>query len=112
MPLTLDQISEYLRKAAEQASQSTQQVSDKKLGEKVLDEIAAQSEAIQSGINKLLGKTGVITQEELDAIDEQIRKQKENILKAESKKTQRNLITYSLLAIGTIGLLWFLTKKK
>lgn len=112
MPLTLDQISEYLRKAAEQASQSTQQASDKKLGEKVLDEITAQSEAIQSAINNLLGKTGVITQQELDAIDEQIRKQKEKILAEESKKTIKNLIIYSAIAVGTIGVLWFITKKK
>lgn len=112
MSLTIEQISEYLRKAAEQASQSTQQASDKKLGERVLEEISAQSEAIQSAINKLLGKTGVITQQELDAIDEQIRKQKEKLLEAESTKTKRNLILYSALAVGTIGVLWFLTKKK
>ena len=60
MPLTLDQISEYLRKAAEQAGQVTQEASDKKIGEKVLDEIAAQSESIQSAINKFFNKTKTI----------------------------------------------------
>jgi|688.fasta_scaffold04013_28 hypothetical protein len=112
MPLTLDQISEYLRKAAEQAGQVKQEASDKKIGEKVLDEIAAQSEAIQSGINKLLGNIGIVTEKQLDEIDEQLRIQKEKLLSEESKKTKRNLITYSVLGIATIGLLWFLTKKK
>jgi hypothetical protein len=112
MPLTLDQISEYLRKAAEQAGQVKQEASDKKIGEKVLDEIAAQSEAIQSGINKLLGHIGIVTEKQLDEIDEQLRIQKEKLLSEESKKTKRNLITYSVLGIATIGLLWFLTKKK
>jgi len=112
MPLTLEQISEYLRKAAEQAGQVKQEASDKKIGEKVLDEIAAQSEAIQSGINKLLGNIGIVTEKQLDEIDEQLRIQKEKLLSEESKKTKRNLITYSVLGIATIGLLWFLTKKK
>jgi hypothetical protein len=112
MPLTLDQISEYLRKAAEQAGQVKQEASDKNIGEKVLDEIAAQSEAIQSGINKLLGNIGIVTEKQLDEIDEQLRIQKEKLLSEESKKTKRNLITYSVLGIATIGLLWFLTKKK
>jgi hypothetical protein len=112
MPLTLEQISEYLRKAAEQAGQVKQEASDKKIGEKVLDEIAAQSEAIQSGINKLLGNIGIVTQKQLDEIDEKLRLQKEKLLSEESKKTKRNLITYSVLGIATIGLLWFLTKKK
>jgi hypothetical protein len=112
MPLTLDQISEYLRKAAEQAGQVTQEASDKKIGEKVLDEIAAQSESIQSAINKFLGNVGLVTQEEIDKIDEQLRLQKEKLLSEQSKKTKRNLITYSIIGIATIGLLWFLTKKK
>ena len=71
MPLTLDQISEYLRKAAEQAGQVTQEASDKKIGEKVLDEIAAQSESIQSAINKFLGNVGLVTQEEIDKQEQQ-----------------------------------------
>ena len=112
MPLTLDQISEYLRKAAEQAGQVTQEASDKKIGEKVLDEIAAQSESIQSAINKFLGNVGLVTQEEIDKIDEQLRLQKEKLLSEQSKKTKRNLIAYSIIGIATIGLLWFLTKKK
>ena len=112
MPLTLDQISEYLRKAAEQAGQVTQEASDKKIGEKVLDEIAAQSESIQSAINKFLGNVGLVTQEEIDKIDEQLRHQKEKLLSEQSKKTKRNLITYYIIGIATIGLLWFLTKKK
>ena len=112
MPLTLEQISEYLRKAAEQAGQVKQEASDKKIGEKVLDEIAAQSESIQSAINKFLGNVGLVTQEEIDKIDEQLRLQKEKLLSEQSKKTKRNLITYSIIGIATIGLLWFLTKKK
>ena len=112
MPLTLDQISEYLRKAAEQAGQVTQEASDKKIGEKVLDEIAAQSESIQSAINKFLGNVGLVTQEEIDKIDEQLRLQKEKLLSEQSKKTKRNLITYSIIVIAKIVLLWFLTKKK
>ena len=91
MPLTLDQISEYLRKAAEQAGQVTQEASDKKIGEKVLDEIAAQSESIQSAINKFLGNVGLVTQEEIDKIDEQLRLQKEKLLSEQSKKTKRNI---------------------
>lgn len=112
MPLTLEQISEYLRKAAEQSGQVKQEASDKKIGEKILDEIYAQSETIQSSINKLLGNIGVVTQKELDELDEQLRLQKQKLLSEESKRTQRNLITYSLIGIATIGLLWFFTKKK
>ena len=77
-----------------------------------MDEIAAQSESIQSAINKFLGNVGLVTQEEIDKIDEQLRLQKEKLLSEQSKKTKRNLITYSIIGIATIGLLWFLTKKK
>jgi hypothetical protein len=59
-----------------------------------------------------LGNIGIVTEKQLDEIDEQLRIQKEKLLSEESKKTKRNLITYSVLGIATIGLLWFLTKKK
>ena len=112
MPLTLDQISEYLQKAAEQASQTSKEVSDKKLGDKIVDEIYAQTDAIQSLVNGLLGKAGLITQEELDQLDLQLRQQKEKVLQAESKRTTRNIITFSLVAVATFGALWFITKQK
>ena len=112
MPLTLEQITEYLQKASEQAGQATKSVSDKKFGERVVDEIYAQTDAIQNMINNLLSKGGVITQEELDQVDEQLRIQKEKLLAYESKKTTSRIITYSILAFATIGFLWFVTKQK
>lgn len=111
MPLTLEQISEYLQKAADQASQTSKEVSDKKIGEKIADEIYAQTDAIQTFVNGLLGKAGLITQEELDQLDLQLRLQKEKLLQAESKKTTRNIITISLVAVAAFGALWFITKK-
>lgn len=111
MPLTLDQISEYLKQASEQATQTSQQVSDMKIGDKVVNEIYNQTDKIQSFINSLLTKSGVITQEEINQLDEQLRTQKQKLLEAESEKTKRNLILYGSLGLVTIGFLWFVTKK-
>lgn len=111
MPLTLDQISEYLKQASAQATQTSQQVSDMKIGDKVVNEIYNQTDKIQSFINGLLTKSGVITQEEINQLDEQLRIQKERLLEAESEQTKRNLILYGSLGLVSIGFLWFVTKK-
>jgi len=111
MPLTLDQISEYLKQASEQATQTSQQVSDMKLGDKVVNEIYNQTDKIQSFINGLLTKSGIITDEEINQLDEQLRIQKQRLLEAESEQTKRNLILYGSLGLVAIGFLWFVTKK-
>lgn len=112
MPLTLEQIQEYLIKASQQATQSSGDATKKSLGQKALDEIYAQTDAIQSMINGLLGKAGVITKEEIDKLDEELRIQKEKILEYESKKTKSKIVTFSILAFATVGFLWYITRQK
>jgi hypothetical protein len=67
---------------------------------------------IQAFLNSFLEKGGLITQQEVDALDEQVRLAKLKMLEEKSKNTfaQYGMIVGGL--IFTFGVLWLLTKNK
>lgn len=70
------------------------------------------SDNIQSILNGFLQKKGVITQQQLDELDEQVRQAKAKALEAQSKNTFIKYgIAFSFLIVG-FGTLWLLTTKK
>lgn len=70
------------------------------------------SDNIQSTLNKFLAKRGVVTKQQLDELDEQVREAKKKTLEAQSKNT---IVKYgmglSLLVLG-FGTIWLVTKKQ
>lgn len=70
------------------------------------------SDNIQNILNSFLSKKGVITKQQLDELDEQVREAKKKTLEAQSKNT---IVKYgmglSLLLLG-FGTIWLITKKQ
>ena len=70
------------------------------------------SDNIQKILNGFLSKRGVITKQQLDELDEQVREAKKKTMEAQSKNTfVKYGIGLSILAVG-FGTIWILTKNK
>jgi sensor domain CHASE-containing protein len=68
--------------------------------------------SIQNLINKMLSKTGVVTQNEVDALDEEIRIAKLKLLEAESRSATTKYALYVIGGLSVVGLIWYFTYKK
>lgn len=66
----------------------------------------------QALLNKLLTKTGLITDQEINELDEQLRKSKREIELSKAEQTKRKFITTTALVVAAFIGLWFITKKK
>ena len=80
--------------------------------EKISDAIIKNSNSIQGMLDKLLQKRGVITQKELDELDEKVKEAKMTYLKTESKEAVKRTILFVSVAVVAFGALWFFTRKK
>jgi len=67
---------------------------------------------IQNLINGLLSKTGVVTQNEVDALDEEIRIAKLKLLEAESRSATTKYAMYVIGGLAVVGAIWYFTYKK
>jgi len=67
---------------------------------------------IQNLINGLLSKTSVVTQKEVDALDEEIRLAKLKILEAEAKSSRNKYAIYVVSGLAIIAAIWYFTYKK
>jgi hypothetical protein len=70
------------------------------------------SSNIQNLINKILEKGGVVTQSELDTLDEQIRLTKLKLLEEEAKNSRMKYALYVLGGLAVVGAIWYFTYKK
>jgi hypothetical protein len=67
---------------------------------------------IQNLINGILSKNGIITQGELDALDEEVRIAKLKLLEAEAKSSRMKYAFYVVGGLAVIGTIWYFTYKK
>lgn len=70
------------------------------------------SSNIQSLINRILEKNGVVTQKELDALDEEIRQSKLKLLESEASNSRMKYAFYVVGVLAVIGTAWYFTYKK
>ena len=70
------------------------------------------SKSIQSILDGILQNNGVITQDQKDKLDEQIRLAKVKLLEAETKKTFLRIGLVSGALILGFGFLWYITRDK
>lgn len=77
----------------------------------IKEQLYSYSEEAQSFLNKILNKTGVVTKEQVDQLDEQVRAVKQKILLEKASESQKRLVLGTLAVVGVIGVLWFITKK-
>jgi hypothetical protein len=76
------------------------------------NQLYANSAKIQSLINKILEKGGIVTQDEVNALDEQIRIAKLKALQAESKMSTNKYAIYVIAGLAVVGAIWYYTYKK
>jgi polyhydroxyalkanoate synthesis regulator phasin len=67
---------------------------------------------IQNLINGILSKTGVVTQSEVDALDEEVRMAKLKLLEAEAKSATTRYALYVIGGLAVVGAIWYFTYKK
>ena len=70
------------------------------------------SNNIQNLINGIMKKNGIVTQSELDALDEEIRLTKLKLLEAEASSSKRKYALYVVGVLAAVGAIWYFTYKK
>jgi acetolactate synthase small subunit len=85
----------------------------KSLATKTTDGIYQKSQYLQGILNDILSTTGVVTQEQLNSLDEQLRLQKIDILKYKSERTKNTIkiVAGSVVAVLVITTAIIIYKK-
>lgn len=86
--------------------------SSSNISDSLQNKLQENSDRIQGLINSFAGKKGLLTTDEVNKLDEEIRLGKLNLLKADSEATLRNYGIYVVVGLGLFGALWYYTKKK
>lgn len=76
------------------------------------NQIYASADKIQAILNIALDKAGVLSKEEYNALDEEMRRVKEKLMKDEAKKSMRNLVIGAAVVIGAVWALTIIIRKK
>ena len=76
------------------------------------NELYSNSSKIQSLINNILEKGGIVTQDEVNSLDEQIRLAKLKTLQAEAQSSTTKYAIYVLAGLAVVGVIWYFTYKK
>jgi hypothetical protein len=67
---------------------------------------------IQNLINGILQKNGIVTQDEVNALDEEIRISKLKLLEAEANNSRMKYVLYVVGGLAVVGAIWYFTYKK
>lgn len=65
----------------------------------------------QDVLNNFLKKSGVITKDQINQLDEKVRQAKQKILLEKATQSQKRIIFGTIAAVGVVGLLWYIIKK-
>jgi hypothetical protein len=109
---TENQIESLVDKAKGTLSNLKNKTESSTLGTAIKTELYASTDKIQAMLNNLLSKGGVISQEQVNSLDEELRLAKLNMLKAQSESSTKKFAIYVGLGVAVFGILWYLTKAK
>jgi len=115
MPITLpskEKIEELIKKALETSKSAGEKAASSDITTKIADTLTENSDKIQSIVNNLLQKKGLITQQELDSLDELVKKTKLKMLQEDSVKSISKYGLYIAIVFFAFGTLWLITKDK
>ena len=110
--LTEQQISALVDKAKGALSNLKNKTESSTLGNTIKTKLYASTSKIQAMLNDLLSKGGVISQEQVNSLDEELRLAKLNVLKAQSESSTKKFAIYVGVGVAVFGILWYLTKAK
>jgi glutamine synthetase type III len=77
-----------------------------------LTTVASLASTNKNTINSILQKSGIITDQEVNALEEDIRLAKLKLLEAESRQSAYRYTLYVFAGLTALGLLWYFTKEK
>ena len=110
--ITPEQLQSMIDEAERLAKAGFSSASSSSIGEQLKNDLLNNSAAIQDILTSLLSNIGAITQDKVNALDEQIRLQKLKMLQLQSEKTKKRYYLYLGLGIVGVGALWLIAKIK
>ena len=104
--------SKLLEEAKVILSNTINRANQSDIGGTIKDGLINSADNIQSILNNVLKNKGLITNEQVNQLDEQIKLAKLKLLEAKSKSTITNLAMYVGIGVVVLGVLWFFTSKE
>ena len=105
-------ISDLLKSAKDLALKAKENASNQKIGEQVKEKLLSSSNEIQNILNAVLSKGGILTQDQYDRLQEQMKVAKINNLQAETLDSVKRVGLYAAGILAIFGILWFISKEK
>lgn len=102
---------QLIKDALSVAKQAGDKAASSDIGRKVADAFNKYSTTIQEKVDEILAKRGLVTQEQLDSLDEEVRKAKMKLLEEKSKNTLMKYGVFLGVVVLTFAGLWLITKK-
>lgn len=106
------QASKLLKEAISLITKASTPATQQNFGKLALDSLLKTTTEMQVLVNSALSKSGALTPEQYDTLDEQVRKAKLQVLAAESKSTTKKYILYGVAVIVGLAGLWYISKDK
>lgn len=82
------------------------------IGGSIKNGLINSADNIQSILNDILKNNGLITNEQVNQLDEEIKLAKLKLLESKSQSTITNLAMYVGLGVVVLGVLWYFTSKE
>lgn len=82
------------------------------IGQKLQSGLVSSSGKIQGLLDSILAQNGVVSQDQFNQLDEEVRIAKMNILARDSKNALSRLVIYAGVFILGVGILTYFAKKK
>ena len=101
-----------LQDAQNVVNSATNKATNGNIGASIRDGLVNSASSIQNILNDVFKNNGLVTQEQVNALDEQVKLAKVQLLQAESQKTTLSLALYIGIGIAIIGTLWYFTSKE
>jgi subtilase family serine protease len=113
MPLLSSQeIQKLLTDAQQVVANSQKQVSNANLGTTLKSDLSSSVNGIQSVLNDIFLNNGLITNDQVNQLDQQMRDAKLKLLQAQNQSNKTMLATYAAVGILIVGALWYISKNK
>jgi hypothetical protein len=95
-----------------EVASSANKAGDSSFGTTLKNDLYSSANKIQNTINSFLQKSGIITEDEVNSLEEEIRLAKLKLLEAESRQSAYRYTLYVFGGLTVLGLLWYFTKEK
>jgi len=104
MSSILDDAKAIAEKAVERSKQTN-------ISQGVKDALLSSSKEIQNILNSVLDSSGVLSEDQYNRLDEQMRIAKKNMLESESAEATKRFAIYATFVVVLCGVVYFISKK-